>query len=848
VTTVDDAVTIRLEPVALFAKRDGASDYAWQTGDERLPAGAAALLEAVGQHAASTKAQIALLIQGEAESAWLARTFARLIDAAGRLSPAVEVLRLTGPEARSPEIWLRLLSEALGWQTLEHAEPFRCNARPIEREPRPLEADDEWRARLGLALSLTPLQALDLVRRRPWPWRYRGICYSWSPTGGCVPRLPELRPFVCVNFDPPAADAEEQTLLHALRQHPPAAAEWQVFDGLPVGEVRRALAWLAAGAQPPAPAGEGDPLAPWVVAWLRRDGASGPALLDALAASCRGEPPAAAALQAAAAGLSAGAIAALAAVLAGEAPLLDREVAEELAAGGYLGAEVGGRLSLDRWSAHAGGSAAVARAAERRLVDLGAPAAAAQFLLDLPAAGTTAELPEPAVAELAARLGLRAPGQAIMAALARVDSRDSLDRLARVAGAFPGWGAAFAACLATGHPGPELAAGDLLELLAARQRALQDTGAWRGVLAELMRRGEEQAARELFTRLAGRPGLLPPAEIVAVLAARLAGAPPAPAPLPTLLEPLARDGLARPEDVAIAPEDGRQVPLLAALWPVTAPLADLYEGFGSGTLPPVPAGWRAAVRASLAPMRLARWLAASPEVPRAAAVAWAAEVLELAPRRLQALLEGQLDAADAEAAAGARDWLAALAAGRPRVDALRLLAAQVRLGLYHADESGAGELAGQLLPAETEAGRELAVHALCRVGPLPQLDGVSPDLARVLIAGLDAIGLVDAAFRMTGSQLTADADWVEAVATSIARSGAACPPHGYLKRQVRRHPALAARLAGLPGWERLEPERSLRERVAMGVLKILGVRPEDLVAPRRAAAERAEPPAARRTP
>jgi hypothetical protein len=853
VTVADESLEIRLDPVALFAKRDGASDYGWQAGRERLLPGVVRLVEALGQHAASTQAQIALLWRGEEESSWLARSFARVVDAAGRLSPAVEVLQLAGTDRHSPEVWLRLLSEALGWKALEHTEPFTCAPRPIEVEPRRLGGDEELRARLGLALSLTPLQALDLVRRPRWPWRYRGICYSWSLGGGCIPRLPELRPFVCVNFDAPPADTEEQALLHAMGRHAPVAEEWQLFDQLAVGEVRRALDWIAAGAPPPAPVRQGDLLAPWVVAWLRRrDGAGGPALLDAVAESAAGEPPATAALQAAAPELSAGALDTLAGVLAGEAPALGPEAAEELARGGYLGSEVGGRLGLDLWAAYAATSEAVANAAVQRLVRLDVPPAAAGFLLDLPALhadGAPVELPEPRAAELAARIGLAAPRRALAAALASVEAPASLERLAEVARAFHGWGEGFAQGLATGRPGPGLSGDDLLQVVTARQRVLKDTTAWRTVLAGLVHRDEVEAARDLFARLARQPSLAPPAELAAVLAARLGAGPPAPAPLASTLEPLAREGLARPDDIVIAPEDGRQVPHWAALWPTTARLAHLYEGHGAGALPAVPAGWRAAVRGGLAPSRLARWLAASPELPRAEIDAWAAEVLELPRGRLEALLDGDRGGADADTAGRARDWLAALAGGRPRPEALRLLAAQVRLGLFQGDENGAGELVDQLLPQESEPGRELAVHALCRVGPLPQLDGVSPDLAQASIYGLDPVDLVDAAFRMTGTELTTRPDWVEGVATLVERSGAACAPRGYLKRQLRRHAALAVRLAQLPGWERLALDRPLRERLALRLLKLLGVRPEDLVSPRRFRAvglERAKPAVTRR--
>jgi hypothetical protein len=853
VTVADESLAIRLDPVALFAKRDGTSDYGWQGGHELLLPGVVRLVEALGQHAASTQAQIALLWRDEEASSWLARSFARVVDTAGRLSPAIEVLRLAATDRQSPEVWLRLLSEALDWSTLEHAEPFTCAPPPIELEPRPLGGDEELRARLGLALSLTPLQALDLVRRPRWPWRYRGICYSWSLGGGCIPRLPELRPFVCVNFDAPPADAEEQALLRAMSRHAPAAEEWQLFDQLPVGEVRRALDWIAAGARAPAPVREGDPLAPWVVAWLgRRNGAAGPELLDAVAEFAAGEPPDQAALRAVVPELSAGTLDVLAAVLAGEAPAVGPEAAEELAKGGYLGSEVGGRLRLDLWAAHAATSEAVAIAAVQRLVHLDVPPAAAGFLLDmqsLPAAGTPVALPEPRAAELAARVGLAAPRRALAAALASVEAPASLERLVEVARAYQGWGEDFAQGLATGRPGPELSVDDLLQVVTTRQRVSKDTAAWRTVLAGLVHRDEIEAARDLFARLVRQPSLAPPAELAAVLAARLGSGPPAPAPLASTLEPLARDDLARPDDIVIAPEDGPQVPHWAALWPATARLAHLYEGHGAGALPAVPAGWRAAVRGGLAPLRLARWLAASPELPRAEVNAWAAEVLELPPRRLEALLDGDRDGADADTAGRARDWLAALAGGRPRPEALRLLVAQVRLGTFQGDENGAGELVEQLLPQESEPGRELAVHALCRVGPLPQLDGVSPDLALASIDGLDPIDLVDAAFRMTGTELSTRPEWVEAVAALVERSGAVGASRGYLKRQLRRHAALAVRLAQLPGWERLALDRPLRERLALQLLKILGVCPESLVPPHRlraAGAERAKPAASGR--
>jgi hypothetical protein len=286
-------------------------------------------------------------------------------------------------------------------------------------------------------------------------------------------------------------------------------------------------------------------------------------------------------------------------------------------------------------------------------------------------------------------------------------------------------------------------------------------------------------------------------------------------------------GLARPEDIVLSSTGGR-IADWARLWPATVPLARLFEGSGDGSLPQVPLTWRTAVRDNLPPERLDRWITATRELCHSDVVSWVADLLEVRQSELQALLAGRA-LEDEATAARSRPWLPTLLSGLSRVEALQALAAQIRLGLFIGDENGAAELIHALVPNDGDAAHELATHALCRIGSIPQLDGVPPDLASAVVDRLPPLEVVAAALRMTDIGLNLNEGWLDAVAGLVSRSGAVCPETGYLKRQLKRHPALAERLSHLAGWEKLQTGRPIRIRFALVLLRLLGLTPEDFL-------------------
>src|SRR5437868_3515906 len=95
----EPVLRIELSPLALFGKRDGASDYAWLHGREELSSDLASLCETL---AAWPDTPVSLT-ESRDELTSLVRSFRNGVDSVYRPIMAVEVLCVREPSVLSPE-------------------------------------------------------------------------------------------------------------------------------------------------------------------------------------------------------------------------------------------------------------------------------------------------------------------------------------------------------------------------------------------------------------------------------------------------------------------------------------------------------------------------------------------------------------------------------------------------------------------------------------------------------------------------------------------------------------------------------------------------------------------------
>lgn len=845
---------VDLQVRARFGKADAARDYGWLMAQEVAPRELLALGETLSQVVANGKTFVSCVTEAGGEL-WLLRGYRAGMDSQFRPAVAAEVAQIVAPRPLPLAQWLGLAAISIQQperDLIGEANAFSITIPPAQREPADPGAELLARARLGLPLSTTSPVAASLLS--PEVFHYRGICFAVRGKNDPPPEwLPELAPYLCVNFSEPQLSPEELELLRGVQSRPVSPHEWESLAQLGPAQVRRALAWAAAG-NGPLRVGESDlPMQRWLVAY-RGGQLSGARLLSTLRRDTTLDTLPPSFIAAAARGLPEEAAAFLTAAARGERPQASLEVVELLAAEGFLEDEQ--TVPLDAWVRWAGSSPAVREQALRNLGARGCDPEAARFVLDLEP-GTRAPvgaLPEGlvAAAHLAAHLGLAPPRRRLLAALKSAATDEQARALKGTARAYGGAAESlvrFWSDLELPPPGA-LTPGEMLAAVEARAAFAPTAAGFLSALSALLR----------AERLTEAAGLLDVAEnstdvqlspaVRQTLRARLGLAPPAaPPPPPAELSRLVELDLARPSDVELPEGEPSQLAAYARLWEGTAALAevlgDATDGRYSGAPPDCPASWRAALRGVVTPARSGRWLSRLEDGRRSAARRWLASLHGLNPGTLE-FLAGDSEGASGETPLTAEwlDWLPAMFASSPRAERLRAAVAVARAGLLKGDDARAVRLTVSLLPELGVMGRGVAVHALTRLGPLPPLDGLLAEFVTAWLPVLDAAAVADAIFSSYDTGLSGDAEFCRALAENLTRQGAACPAHGYTAEQLYRHTPLAHALSGARGWERLAPDSATRARHARAFIKLLGLRPEDLSEP----AEPAEPGPAPRLP
>ena len=820
-------LTIELRPAAVFGKRDSASDYTWLRGREELPAELAPVCELL-----ATFSDVPVALAAELDGAcWLARSFRSGMDKVYRPVVTIEVVRSLEPSRLSPEEQLRLISTSFGWDSSSHPEPFRVRVRPVQIDPSPLDAELAARSRLGLPLSVTPQEAVGLVRQRPW--RYAGICLARK-----LPEVParwqrDLASYLCVDFSRPALTGEEEAAVESVLERPPSQEEWTALAGLPPAEVFRALSWARTGASTGEPFAPDDPLLPWLVAFLAGSHRPGPALLAAVLRAVQPPRIPGALLSDIAPDLSSEARAGLAAMLTGEDLPVSDGVADELARGGYLDLLDGD--SFRRWAGWAHGSSHVARSARQFLERRGAKPEEACFVLDLAAEEPSSRDDEAAgvslvrAVEVAADLGLAVPRRRLLGWLRKIRSFVELDIFAQVARHYDEWSRALGRLAKSGEPPANprtLNVEEMALTLAARRRA-GEPWSLEEALGALLRQGRQRDAEALLNA-ASEQDLAPSAPVLAVLRARLGLGPPAPPPPWEELQKLVEHGLARPQDVVPAVEG--DLAACARLWPETLPLARLLtQGQTAFPEPPeLPEPWRPSIRAAVRPGLARRWIGALADADRGHLRTWIVDLHGLAGSGLAALW-GEGDLPDDRATfRRAVPWIGSLLAPEPRGVRLQALSTVMQSRLLQDDEDLAAGVVSGLCDGDGHRAQDLAIHALCGRGCLPCLDGAPADLIVVLAPALKPAALATALVQSDGIPVSEEAILADALVARIRQSPAPCPPDGYLRRQLERHPLLWVRLGELPGWEELAPGEEERKRLLVRLLSHLRLSPDVL--------------------
>jgi len=247
---------------------------------------------------------------------------------------------------------------------------------------------------------------------------------------------------------------------------------------------------------------------------------------------------------------------------------------------------------------------------------------------------------------------------------------------------------------------------------------------------------------------------------------------------------------------------------VAALWQETTPLTAVLRG--EPVTPDVaacPPEWKPALRKVLTRGRVESWLARWEGRDLTPVRIWLCLTLEL-PALVRYLAGAAEEAGEGagEEIAAALPWATALWRPEPLEERLRLIARLAQEEWLAGQDRQATAFVAALLRLVEPALRELCSHALSGRGPLPWLAGIAPNLLELLVPVLAPVPLVNALF--TGPAFDGAEPLLDAVARRVQEAGARCPPDGYREEQLKRHAALAGRLAPLVSWEScsLDPE------------------------------------------
>jgi hypothetical protein len=824
------SLNVEFQVVARFGKVDGARDYSWLTAQDVVPRHLLSLGETLAQVVASGKTFLSLVTETGGQE-WLIRAYTSGVDNQFRPIAAAEVAQIVAPRPLPETHWLGLAVISIQQSEREligGSNQFSIAIRPPQGEPSEPEEEVRVRARLGLPVATTTRVAASLLA--PDTWNYKGICFAVrGKNDPAVEWIPELSPYLCINFTEPQLRAEEGEIISLVQRRPVSSNEWESLARLERTQLHQALSWSVNDNGPLRVTPSDSKLLEWLVAF-RSGQLGGAKLLSTLLSDTMPQMLQHAFIEAATKGLPGEAAAFLYAVARGEKPETSLDVIELLAREGFLEDE---RVApLATWIRFVKHSPVVGERALRKLEGRGCEPEAARFVLDLAPESTSTDAVVPQglafAARLAVNLGIEPPNQRLRRALKAAQSEARTRIVEDAAYAYGGWAESLVNLWLRLDLPPEgaLTSQDMLIAVEARQAALDSPDELLQVLALLIRNGRATEAVELMTAAEASTVFQVSGAARQTILARLGLSPPVAPPQVQELSGLAAAGLVRPDDVVLTEADETQLGDYAQLWRSTAPLAGVLgeaRGF-EAELALCPSSWRGALRKAVTPARVGRWLARHTQ--KEAARQWVAHLHGLSGDPLEALNSG---AEDAQFTPEWLEWLPALLASAPLSQRLRAVAALAKGALKEEDEARTAAFVEALLPDLGERGRGIVAHALTRVGPLPQLEGLSAEFLLPLLRSLDTVAVINAVFSSYDQTLSGSTEFCRALADSLSQQEAACPAHGYTVEQLRRHAPLAYALSSAGGWQHLAPDVEVRIRQARQFVNQLGLRAEDLL-------------------
>jgi hypothetical protein len=817
---------VELQTQARFGKRAGASEYAWQMGEENVPPDLIGVCDALARISANSGSFISLVAESGG-SVWLVRLFREGVDDMFRAIAAIELSVVVAPSQLPLEHWLGLAVVSL--QSVERERigeslRFTINVPPAQAAPEPPNDNILARAFLGLPVSTSFRVALSLLSLRPW--RYRGVCFALSGRADhLLTWVDELSPYLCVNFAEPLLSDEELMDLQAALSRPISASERSCLLNIDAGSARAVLRW-SLRAISPFPYTDSS-----LIDWLKVFRSSQFHGAELLATFRRDVtqphlPPEL--INEATRSLSLEAASFIRSVARGEPVEASLEIVEELGQQGFLDMEEFAPLRL--WAKYARESAVVAEMAINRFVRQGVEQQAAEFVLNLNSRDETqwnilmAHL-APAV-RIAIKHGLPAPRQRLAQALSVTNNPAQLGVLREIGSIYGGDADALAHLVLEGTvPASNLLTHEeILAALRIRQQVLQAPHAFLSVIAGLLKSDRKEHAIALW-QAAQQTALfeLSPAGRK-IVEAHLGLIPPVQAPVsPDELKLLVHLGLAEPEDVLPDPLDSSSLVNYARAWSGTRSLAQIIEGSVevASELPVFPAAWKPAVKEAVTPLRALRWLQRVKSSQLRDARHWLANLHGFNTLFDEILCSGETISVSTPELPEILRWLPVIAASSSRAEQLRGLLDLAKSDLAKNNDASAAAIVSALLPQCNEQAYSFAVYALSRVGPFPPLEGVPPDLIINLMPVLDVISLVNGIFAGHDTSLSKELIVIRSIVERLSKNGSALPAHGYTLAQRQRHLPLTKALAQIPGWQSLAPDAASRAQYLKDLLQQL---------------------------
>jgi hypothetical protein len=511
------------------------------------------------------------------------------------------------------------------------------------------------------------------------------------------------------------------------------------------------------------------------------------------------------------------------------------EILEELAQSGYLSnPEI---MPFRSWSKYCGLSRNMIEQSLLMFGRMGVSQPAAKFVLGSQTPDAPVDLNQlesiREAASIASEAGLDPPRFSMVRLLQSVSRVELLWPLDRMKGVYGNWAEAALEMISEGSIPDEglLIPEEMLAIAEFRERVLRRRGALLDALSSLAQSDRLDEAVSLLKIAQTSPALRLSAAAIRVLEARLKHGKPSPPAGCEEMKLLIDRGLARPEDVIPEAEGENGLVICARLWEQTFPLAEIIE-LSENTLPrsapECPDRWKPVVAHLLTPFKVKRWFEKLGAEHLQQAREWMATILDIDQKAMRAFCGEEEMTRKAEEIRPVIPWLDALLTTEPRSRRLDILSKVARSGVAGKDDEMAYAIVRSLFPEENSASLNFAAHALSGVGPLPPLDGASPDLLIALISWVDVVSLINALFSGDDAKLSSDKQLGEALLDEVRRKGAAYPQRGYTARQIDRHLVLAVTIGGAYGWEPLAPDLTVRARYANRVIEQLGLRPEDL--------------------